>query len=267
MHLDVRQLRDFYYRSQLGRAAQKGVRDRLVQRWGDVRGLTLAGYGFAVPLLRPFLTQAERIVSLMPAPQGVMHWPADGDNHSVLCEEARWPLPNDSIDRLVMMHGLETSDRPLALLDEAHRALAPHGRALFILPSRGGLWARSDATPFGFGRPYTRRQIERQLQESGFVPIGHTSALFFPPSERRFWIRSARGIERVGSKWGVERMGGVLMIEAVRRDTVAPRGLRVTRRAPLRVLEGIPVSGAQPAWRTPKDDRLNRQINPVELQE
>jgi len=252
MHLDVRQLRDFYYRSQLGRAAQMGVRDRVIERWGDVRGLSLAGYGFAVPLLRPFLSQADRILGLMPAPQGVMHWPADSDNHSVLCEEARWPLPNDSIDRLVMMHGLETCDHPLSLLDEAHRVLAPRGKAMFILPSRGGLWARSDVTPFGFGRPYSRGQLERLLGESGFIPTGHTSALFFPPSERGFWMRSARSLERLGCKWGLERMGGVLMVEAVRRDTAAPRGLRATRRVPLRVLEGIPISGAQPAWRTPR---------------
>jgi SAM-dependent methyltransferase len=249
MHLDVQILRDFYYRSQLGRAAQKGVRDRLVARWGNVAGLSVAGYGFAVPLLRPFLDKAERIVSLMPAPQGVIPWPNDGANHSVLCDEARWPLANDSIDRMVMMHGLETCEHPQALLDEAHRVLSPHGRALIIVPSRGGLWARNDATPFGFGRPYSRRQIERLLADSGFACTGHTSALFFPPSGRRFWLRSARTLERLGTKWGLERMGGVLMVEAMRRETATPRGLPATRRRPLRVLEGIPQSGAQPAWR------------------
>lgn len=249
MHLDVHQLRDFYYRSQLGRAAQKGVRDRLVERWGPTRGLSVVGYGFAVPLLRPFLETATRVIGLMPAPQGVMHWPADGDNHSVLCDEARWPLANDSVDRLVMMHGLETCEHPLALLDEAHRVMAPQGRALIVVPSRGGMWARSDATPFGFGRPYTRAQIERLLGESGFVSTGHAAALFFPPSSRRFWLRSARTLETLGRRWAWERMGGVLMVEAMRRDTAAPRGLRVTNRPPLRVLEGVPQSGAQPAWR------------------
>lgn len=249
MHLDVHSLREFYYRSQLGRAAQKGVRDRVVERWADVRGLSVAGYGFAVPLLRPFLPVAERVIGLMPAPQGVMHWPADGANHSVLCDEARWPVANDSIDRLVLMHGLETSDHPMAVLDEAHRALAPQGRALIVVPSRGGMWARSDKTPFGYGRPYSRGQIERLLAEGGFVVTAHTSALFFPPSDRRFWMRSARGLERMGHRWGLERMGGVLIVEAVRRDTAAPRGLRAEARRPLRVLEGIPVQGAQPAWR------------------
>lgn len=248
MHLDVTTLRDFYYRSQLGRAAQKGVRDRVVERWGRTRGLSLAGYGFAVPLLRPFLPDAQRVIGLMPAPQGVMHWPADGANHSVLCDEARWPLANDSIDRLVLMHGLETSQHPAALLDEAHRVLSAQGRALIVVPNRGGFWARSDATPFGFGRPYSRGQIESLLGESGFVCTGHTSALHFPPSAHRFWLKSARSMERMGRHWGLARLGGVLMIEAMRRDAAAPGGLRAARRRPLRVLEGIPISGAQPAW-------------------
>ena len=250
MHLDVHLLRDFYYRSQLGRAAQKSVRDLVVERWGPVRGLTVAGYGFAVPLLRPFLPMAERVIGLMPAPQGVMHWPADGENHSVLCDEARWPLANDSVDRLAILHGLETSDHPLALLDEAHRVLAPRGRALIVVPSRGGIWARSDATPFGFGRPYSRGQLEKLLAEAGVVCSGHASALFFPPSKRRFWMQSARGLERLGRRWAPQRVGGVLIVEAMRRDAVAPRGLRVGNRQPLSVLAGIPQSGAQPAWRT-----------------
>ncbi len=258
MHLDVHQLRDFYYRSQLGRAAQKGVRDRVVERWGDVSGLNVAGYGFAVPILRPFLGVAERVIGLMPAPQGVMHWPAEGANHSVLCDEARWPLANDSIDRLVVMHGLETCEMPLALLDEMHRVLSPQGRALVVVPSRGGMWARSDLTPFGFGRPYSRGQIERLMREADFVCSAHTSALFFPPSPRRFWLRSARALERAGGRLGPDRLGGVLMVEIMRRDTAPPRGLRVAERKPLRVLEGIPVSGAQPAWRRPPESEHNR---------
>ncbi|MGB3407155.1 MAG: hypothetical protein WBA67_06640, partial [Jannaschia sp.] len=71
MHLDVLDLRHFYYRTRLGRAAQKAIRDRLVEMWPEAQGHTVAGFGFAVPLLRPFLKDARRVVGLMPAPQGV----------------------------------------------------------------------------------------------------------------------------------------------------------------------------------------------------
>lgn len=92
MHLDVHDLREFYYRSPLGRAAQKVIRDELVRNWPNVQGENVVGYGFAAPLLRPFLRKARRVVSLMPGPQGVMPWPAGEANVSVLCEETLLPL-------------------------------------------------------------------------------------------------------------------------------------------------------------------------------
>ena len=85
MHLDVQDLRNFYYRSTLGRAVQKIVRDTLLQVWPEAKGQTLVGYGFAVPLLRPYLAEARRVVGLMPAEQGVMPWPAGMENVSTLC--------------------------------------------------------------------------------------------------------------------------------------------------------------------------------------
>ena len=157
MHLDVLDLRQFYYRTRLGRAAQKAVRDRLMAMWPEAQGQTVAGFGFAVPLLRPYLADARRVIGLMPAPQGVMHWPAGMTNVSVLAEETLWPLETGAVDKLVLLHGLETSENPTAVLDECSRVLGPGGRAVFIVPNRTGLWARRDRTPFGFGRPYSLR--------------------------------------------------------------------------------------------------------------
>ena len=55
MHLDVHDIRDFYYRSTLGRAAQGVIRGELQRLWREAKGQNVAGFGFAVPLLRPFL--------------------------------------------------------------------------------------------------------------------------------------------------------------------------------------------------------------------
>ena len=147
---------------------QRAIRDQLVRMWPPVKGQTVAGFGFAVPLLRPYLEDARRVIGLMPGPQGVMPWPAGLANVSVLCEETQWPLPTGHVDRLVLMHGLETSDNPTAVLEEAHRVLGPGGRIVIVVPNRAGLWARRDATPFGQGRPYSVRQLEGQLKEHGF---------------------------------------------------------------------------------------------------
>ena len=39
------------------------------------------------------------LVALMPGPQGVMPWPSNAPNVSVLCEETRWPLETGHVDR------------------------------------------------------------------------------------------------------------------------------------------------------------------------
>ncbi|MDR9485969.1 MULTISPECIES: class I SAM-dependent methyltransferase [Sediminimonas] len=241
MHLDVQDLRNFYYRSTLGRAAQAAVRSQVEQLWPDARGQTVAGFGFPAPLLRPYLGRARRVVALMPAPQGVMAWPAGMPNVSVLCEETMWPLDTGAVDKLVLMHGLETCEQPSALLEEAWRVLEPGGRALFIVPSRGGLWARSDRTPFGYGRPYTMRQLEDQLSRHAFVPERQVSTLYQPPSTRRFWRRTAPMWEALGARFSMVLGGGVLMVEASKRVR-APRGpgLREAVRKPLGVLKPRP---------------------------
>ncbi len=243
MHLDVLDLRNFYYRTQLGRAAQRAVRDQVVALWpagpGEISGQTVVGYGFAVPLLRPYLANARRVIGLMPAAQGVMPWPAGMPNVSVLSEETRWPLETGMVDRLILMHGLETSNDPTRLMEECWRVLGPGGRALFVVPNRAGLWAPSETTPFGFGRPYTLGQLDAQARRAGFVPERHAAALYIPPSHRRFWLQSAPMWERMGSRVSGLLAAGVVMLE-VSKQLHAPRrpGLGARVRKPLSILEG-----------------------------
>jgi SAM-dependent methyltransferase len=241
MHLDVLDLRQFYYRTRLGRIAQKSVRDQVVAFWPEARGEVMVGFGFAAPLMRPYLGQAERVLALMPGAQGVMPWPPGGANVSVLCRESKWPLSAGMADKLICMHGLETTPHPSAVLEECYRVLAPGGRALFIVPNRGGLWARRDGTPFGFGRPYTLGQLEAQLRSHGFEPERHRAALFAPPSHAAFWLRSAELVERMGRKMSNYYAGGVIILEASK-HTYAPTrpGLAERVRRPLRILDAAP---------------------------
>ena len=247
MHLDVVELRDFYYRTGLGRAVQRAVRGQMLSLWPDVTGQTVVGYGFAAPLLRPYLAQARRVIGLMPAQQGVMSWPAGAPNTSVLCDEGKWPVLAGSADRLVLLHGLESSDHHAVVMDEAHRVLADGGRALFIVPNRRGLWAQRDVTPFGHGRTYSLGQIEALLEKFDFVPERHLAALYAPPAQRGFWLRTSDMWEKVGRKVSSHLAGGVLMVEASKVLNAARPGLKVAERRPLRVLEGLPVpAGAKP---------------------
>ena len=242
MHHDINDLRRFYYQRSLGRVVQRILRDRLTDRWPPERcaAMTVAGFGFTAPMLRPYLAGARRVMALMPGPQGVMGWPAGMPNHSVLCDETAWPVETGSIDRLVMLHGLETSDHPAALLDEAWRALGPGGRMMVMVPNRAGLWAASDGTPFGLGRSYTAGQIESQTRKSGFVAHWHGSAVYIPPSDRRFWLGSAQMWERTGARISRVLIAGVVLIELAKqtRAPVGP-GRAIQVPGPREILDGV----------------------------
>ena len=241
MHLDVQDLRNFYYRDNLGRAVQARLQERVLGIWPEAKGQTVVGFGFAVPLLRPYLAAARRVVALMPGPQGVMPWPSNGPNVSVLSEETHWPLETGHVDRLIMLHGFETSEYPSHVLDEAWRVLGPGGRVIFIVPNRAGLWSRRDATPFGYGRPYSSSQLEAQLRKHQFLPERQVGALYQVPSHRRVWMKSARLFEKVGKAMPAIVVGGVLMVEASKR-VYPPKGKtdRVPERRGVPVLEGLP---------------------------
>jgi len=259
MHLDVLDLRNFYYRSALGRAAQKVIRAELVNLWPESKGQMVVGFGFAAPLLRPFWSDARRVIALMPGPQGVMPWPRDGQNVSVLCEDTIWPIETGHVDKLVVMHGLETTETPSALLDEAWRVLGPGGRAVFIVPNRGGLWSRSDKTPFGFGRPYSLSQLEAQLRKHQFVTERTLSTLYQPPSTNRIWRKSAGLLEQVGHNMPFVVAGGILLIEVSKQMAAPTRpGLGEAVKRPLKALEEITKPKPKPEIARTADRRMRR---------
>lgn len=242
MHQNVGDLRRFYYQRALGRVVQRILRDRLTERWAPeaCAGMNIAGFGFAAPMLRPYLGSARRVTAFMPGPQGVMAWPVGQPNHSALIDETAWPVETGHIDRLVLLHGLETSDHPAALLAEAWRVLGPGGRMLVMVPNRAGLWAASDGTPFGFGRSYTAGQLEAQTREAGFLTDWNGAAVYIPPSDRRFWLRSAEFWERTGTRISRVLIAGVMLAELTKQvqAPVGP-GLRVHVPSPIDVLGGI----------------------------
>ena len=111
---------------------------------------------------------------------------------------------------------------------------------LFVVPNRAGLWSRSDRTPFGFGQPYSTTQLENQLRAHHFVPENHCSALYLPPSFRRFWLKSGSLIEKTGQRIPTVMAGGVLMVEASK--LIRPPSGSVTKdtaKRPIKALDGL----------------------------
>lgn len=232
MHPDVVGLRDFYNRP-LGGVVRRLLTSRIRARWRSVEGRDLMGLGFAVPYIGMFRGEASRLGALMPANQGALAWPAGSKGHVVMVEEAMLPLADASVDRLLAVHCLETSESVRALLREIWRVLTPEGRLLLVVPNRRGVWARLDTTPFGHGRPYSRGQLERLLTDALFTPLEWTSALYMPPIDRQWLVRWSTAFERVGARvW--PGFAGVIIVEASKELMGAiPKG------APARAVERL----------------------------
>lgn len=244
MAVDVVDLRDFYD-SALGALAIRVIRARLRALWPDVRGDCVLGLGYATPYLPPFRGEAGRVIALMPAAQGVVHWPAGERGLVGLAEEAELPLPDLSVDRLVIIHGLEFSEQLRSLLREAWRVLSDRGRLLVVTPNRRGIWALLERTPFGQGRTYTQRQLSVLLRENMFTPLRAAGALYVPPVRSRMFQATARAWERVGDPW-LERFAGVVVVEAGKQIYAAnvARGLqKSSRRVYVPVPDGLTRSG------------------------
>jgi SAM-dependent methyltransferase len=203
----------------------RGIRSR----WKDLHGLRVVGFGYPSPYLGLFREEAERCLAFMPAAQGVVKWPSARPTLSTLVEETDFPLPDAAVDRVLIVHGVEMSQDVFALLREAWRVLAAGGRLLAVVPNRRGVWARTDTTPFGHGRPYSRSQITHLLRESWFTPTGWAEALYVPPIQLGWFLRSAVAWERTGATLSAP-FAGVHIVEATKQVYRAIPARRERRR-------------------------------------
>ncbi len=234
MPIDVVDLRSFYA-TPLGRLAHRSV-DRILRAWWTrAAGLTVAGLGYPAPYLAPFRDEAVRVLALMPAEQGIVHWPPEGASAAALVEATALPLPDGSVDRLLLVHMLEPTEHPRDVLSEVWRVLTPAGRVIAVVCNRRGWWARVDTTPFGIGQPFSKRQLSGLLRETLFSPERFAEALYVPPFERRLLLRLAPAFEGFGERLGLPG-AGIHIVEASK-QLYRPVLLRRAVRRPMPRLE------------------------------
>jgi SAM-dependent methyltransferase len=234
MSVDVTDLRAFYA-SPLGSVTRRLVGRAVDGFWGPLTGLRVLGLGYPTPYLAGARSESERTLAFMPASQGVVNWPGSGASASALVDPLMMPLPDASIDRVLVVHALEVVESPSELLYEIWRILTPGGRIIVVAPNRRGVWARVDTTPFGHGQPFSRSQLKALMRQTQFSPEAWAETLYIPPLRSRFLLRTAVAWERFGIGFNLP-FAGLHVVEATkqlyRAVTVRP-ARRASRLAPV----------------------------------
>ncbi|WP_236823886.1 MULTISPECIES: class I SAM-dependent methyltransferase [unclassified Bartonella] len=179
--LDIITLKDFYT-STLGMRVKMTLCDQLNAFWPNLIDKRVMGLGYALPYLSVLRQRSKQCYAFMPASQGASPWPCSDKVATALVFEKDLPLPDASVDRVLLVHALEYTENSRETLNEIWRILIPNGRLIIIVPNRCGLWARNDHTPFGYGEPYSRQQVVRLFQETNFIIESIQEVLHYIPS-------------------------------------------------------------------------------------
>lgn len=242
MRRSIDELRTFYGEP-AGALVRRLLARRLEDAWGEATDCDVLGLGYATPWLDAFVG-ARRVAAAMPGGQGVEPWPLVGKNRSLLVDDRRLPFAAGAFDRILIVHALEEADDAAALMLEAARALSPAGRIIVAAAARGGFWAQAESTPFGHGRPFTRRQLERLVRLAGLEPTAWSSTLFVPP-----WtplLGFAEPLEQVGCRIA-PGAAGLILLEAARHAyaRIRPQGSAQAVLAPAPALQPQPAASRE----------------------
>lgn len=224
--MNVVELREFYA-SPLGKATHRLLAAKLLLALEIGHDAVTLGLGYATP----YLNDGARNLAFMMARQGVVAWPKEGLQQSALVDELDLPLPDNSVEVALLIHALEFSESPIEMLQEVWRVLAPQGRLILVVPNRRGLWAASDASPFGFGQPFSRGQLWALLKEAQLSFTRMEPALIMPPRAKLAGSKIAGNVEKYG-KSVLGHLSGAIVVEATKQVYAYSAGRRVRRTLP-----------------------------------
>jgi len=244
MRPHVIELKEFYITPR-GRIARRVIRHAIRALWPKAAGEAVLGLGYASPCLGMYREEAERVVALMPAGQGVIPWPGEGKRLSAVSTESELPFAENSFDKILLLHALEFSEELHPMLTEIWRVLRPQGRLVVVVPNRRGVWARIERTPFGNGHPFTGVQLTRLLRDHGFVSLRQQMTLYVPPSQLHVVLRMSGLWQKLGGRFA-RPFGGLLLVEAekeIYEARPAGQSKRLRALAPIRG-EAVPAGAA-----------------------
>ena len=132
------------------------------------------------------------------------------------------PFETQSIDLLVLFHGLELTEHPHEVLREVDRVLVPEGRIVLSGFNPWSLWGARNRLP---GKNYLPIAPEAlvslpRLKDwfkllSFDIDLGHFGC-YIPPFSTKKWIDRFSFTERAGNRWWPV-CGGVYVVSAIKR--------------------------------------------------
>ncbi|MGH1399062.1 MAG: class I SAM-dependent methyltransferase [Alphaproteobacteria bacterium] len=217
MQINAETLKHFY-RSAQGQVVRAVLQSHITALRDNPKGRRILGCGYALPYLDDF-ERAERSIAAIPQEIGTQYWPKDGKNKTCLYDHAL-PFETNSIDCVLLIHGLEHSKNPQGDLVEIYRVLKSTGRLIIVTPNRSGLWACFDSSPLGQGRPYSLAQLHKLLDDTKFIRAQSRKALFTPPL-RGHWIEKISSLAEGAGRF-LPLPAGVHIVEASKQIYARP---------------------------------------------
>lgn len=193
MYKDLKQGVDCFYKTSLGETVSQQLMNAIKPHLGDITGQNIL-------IIGPKISGIEQL--------------------ELKCSQVQYrnfggsqvfPFSDDSFRKVIILHTLEFTQHIKGFLREVWRVTAPEGKAIFIVSNRLGLLVRSDKTPFGYGQPFTRKQIKNLLSENSFQLLGSSEALCMPVWSLSYKPKVMKFMDKMGQLLWPE-LGGVFLV-------------------------------------------------------
>lgn len=212
--MDIKSLLDFYA-TPLGELVHLYVQDT-VDQFLNIKQGSILGLGFATPYLKESLFETNQVMAFMPEYIGGITWPTPAASRTAVVKEDSLPLPNKSVDRILLIHGVEFAKNAQRMIGELSRILKSDGKILIIAPNKRGIWSHFENTPFGFGHSFSMSQLSQILSNEGFKCLIKERFLYFPPSQSLYTQSFFAPMEMIGS-YLIPKLSGLNAIIADKR--------------------------------------------------
>ena len=202
-----------FYRTDYGCSIETTMCKVICSIWPSLAAEEVLGLGFSIPFLNMYLGRTQRLISLLPANQGVTIWPEKKRCLVASTEELLLPLDNNTFDRVLAVHSLESSENCEALLNEIWRVLRPNGRVLAIVPNRLGILSKWKNTPFQSCHKYTMNELIALLSKNNFTVLHKERQFLLPANPYSLNLRIVKTANQLGRSV-TKPFAGLLIIEA-----------------------------------------------------